>query len=54
MLFCKSAEQLFEGLDEEKTKNFIHMLMELGHESPVEHVYFTFAIEGFPALFWRR
>lgn len=37
---------LKEGLNEEKTQKFIEMLMELGHESPVEHVTFTFGIEG--------
>lgn len=39
-------ESLKEGLNEEKTQKFIKMLMELGHESPVEHVSFTFGIEG--------
>lgn len=37
---------LQEGLTEEKVTNFIDMLMSLGHESPVEHVTFTFGIEG--------
>jgi thymidylate synthase (FAD) len=32
--------------DEEKTKKYIDMLMSLGHESPIEHVTFTFGIEG--------
>jgi thymidylate synthase (FAD) len=35
-----------EGLTEEKTQKFINTLMELGHESPVEHATFTFAVEG--------
>lgn len=39
-------ESLKEGLNEEKTQKFIEMLMELGHESPVEHCTFTFGIEG--------
>lgn len=32
--------------DKEKTKEYIDMLMSLGHESPIEHVTFTFGIEG--------
>ena len=32
-----SADTIWEGLDEEKTQNFIDMLAEIGHESPVEH-----------------
>lgn len=41
-----SCEDIMDGLDEEKTQNFVKMLAELGHESPIEHVSFTFAIEG--------
>lgn len=37
---------LYDGLTEENTAKFIDMLNELGHESPVEHVSFTFGIEG--------
>ncbi|NMA64409.1 MAG: FAD-dependent thymidylate synthase [Syntrophomonadaceae bacterium] len=37
---------IMEGLDEEETSRFINMLMSMGHESPVEHVSFTFGIEG--------
>ncbi len=39
-------ESLQEGLTPEKTEKFLNMLFELGHESPIEHVTFTFAIEG--------
>lgn len=39
-------ETLQDGLDDEKVTKFINMLMELGHESPIEHVSFTFGIEG--------
>lgn len=39
-------ESLMEGLTPEKTEKFLNMLFELGHESPIEHVTFTFAIEG--------
>lgn len=35
-----------EGLDEEKTISFISRLMSMGHESPLEHISFTFGIEG--------
>jgi thymidylate synthase (FAD) len=39
-------DNLQNGLDNERVKKFIDMLMELGHESPIEHVSFTFGIEG--------
>lgn len=39
-------DDLQNGLDNERVKKFIDMLMELGHESPIEHVSFTFGIEG--------
>ena len=32
--------------DDESTRKYIDMLMSLGHESPIEHVSFTFGIEG--------
>ncbi len=40
------CENILDGLDEEKTSSFVKMLANLGHESPIEHVSFTFAIEG--------
>ncbi|ODU56024.1 MAG: FAD-dependent thymidylate synthase [Clostridium sp. SCN 57-10] len=40
------AADIMEGLTEEKTDRFLAMLTELGHESPIEHATFTFAIEG--------
>lgn len=46
---CYSASsfaELTNGLTDDKVKEFIDMLMGLGHESPIEHVSFTFAIEG--------
>lgn len=39
-------EHIHEGLDAEKTEKFIGRLMDLGHESPIEHVSFTFGVEG--------
>jgi thymidylate synthase (FAD) len=41
-----TIDNLQEGLTEEKVTKFIEMLISLGHESPVEHVTFTFGIEG--------
>lgn len=37
---------ILEGLTEEKIKKFIEKLTNIGHESPIEHVSFTFAVEG--------
>lgn len=39
-------EDLMEGLTPEKTRDFLARLAEMGHESPIEHASFTFAIEG--------
>lgn len=46
---CYSSSEidtLLDGLTEEKTSNFVEMLTNIGHESPIEHVNFTFGIEG--------
>ena len=46
---CYSAtdvDGVLEGLTPEKIDSFLAMLTEIGHESPIEHVSFTFAIEG--------
>jgi thymidylate synthase (FAD) len=40
------ADVLMEGLTEEKAEKFLHRLVEMGHFSPIEHVSFTFAVEG--------
>lgn len=37
---------LREGLTEDKIESFIDMLVSIGHESVMEHVSFTFGIEG--------
>ena len=37
---------LKDGLTDEKTESFIDMLVSIGHESVMEHVSFTFGIEG--------
>lgn len=39
-------EDLVEKQSEEKTSAFIKMLVEMGHESPIEHASFTFGIEN--------
>lgn len=39
-------ETLLDGLTEEKTMKFVEMLSSMGHESPIEHISFTFGIEG--------
>ncbi len=40
------VKDVLDGLDHEKVEKFLKMLMDLGHESPIEHVSFTFGIEG--------
>lgn len=42
---------LMDDLTSEKTEEFLNKLMDLGHYSPVEHVSFTFAIEGVSRAF---
>lgn len=37
---------LRDGLTDEKTESYIDMIVSLGHESVLEHVSFTFGIEG--------
>ncbi len=41
-----TPDQLYDGLTDEKAANFVEMLASMGHESPIEHVSFTFTIEG--------
>lgn len=43
---ASDAETIMEGLTPEKTDRFLGMLTDMGHESPIEHASFTFAIEG--------
>lgn len=40
------AEEISQGLTPEATEKFLDFLTGLGHESPIEHVSFTFAVEG--------
>lgn len=47
LCYAKSdIDTLTENLTPEKVESFLHMLEDLGHESPVEHASFTFGIEG--------
>lgn len=46
---CYSSSEIdgiLNGLDAQKTAAFIERLMNMGHESPIEHIIFTFGIEG--------
>ena len=46
---CYSSSEIkgiLDGLDTEETMSFIERLMSMGHESPLEHISFTFGIEG--------
>lgn len=43
---ASSIEDIESGLTPEKTASFLDMLSEIGHNSPIEHVSFTFGIEG--------
>lgn len=40
------VEDIMGNLTDENTNKFLNMLMSLGHESPIEHVSFTFCVEG--------
>lgn len=47
LCYSKSGVQtLLDKLDDQKAAEFVEMLSELGHESPIEHISFTFGIEG--------
>lgn len=41
-----NIEDLREKISDESARDFVRMLSSLGHESPIEHVTFTFGIEG--------
>ena len=45
------ASDLMDGLTDDKAYSFVQKLSEMGHESPVEHASFTFAIEGVSRAF---
>lgn len=41
-----SAVEIARAMPPEKTKAFITKLVEMGHQSPLEHVSFTFGVDG--------
>lgn len=47
LCYAKSdVDTLLDNLTAEKVEDFIERLAELGHESPIEHASYTFAVEG--------
>ena len=46
-----SIDETSANLNEEYTAKFIKMLAKIGHESPLEHISFTFGIEGVSRAF---
>lgn len=40
------VDEISKDLDEKSVAKYVKMLSDLGHHSPLEHVSFTFAIEG--------
>ncbi len=46
-----SVEELRDAISMERAEQFVQMLDGFGHESPVEHVTFTFGIEGVSRTF---
>lgn len=38
--------EIEESLDTENVESFLSLLMDLNHESPIEHISFTFGVEG--------
>lgn len=40
------VDEITQKLTEEEIARYVNMLASIGHESPLEHVSFTFAIEG--------
>lgn len=45
------VDKLMDGLTEDKVTAFLNKLTNLGHQSPLEHVSFTFSIEGVSRAF---
>ena len=41
-----NIDSLIQSIDTKEAEKFVEKLMSLGHQSPLEHVTFTFAIEG--------
>ena len=41
-----TIDTVYDGLTDESASEFVNMLASIGHQSPIEHVTFTFGIEG--------
>ncbi|MFZ7121406.1 MAG: FAD-dependent thymidylate synthase [Eubacteriaceae bacterium] len=47
LCYSKSGiDGIIEELNEEKIKSFLNLLIDMGHASPIEHISFTFGVEG--------
>lgn len=47
LCYSKSeASEIMDGLTHDVVDKFVDMLVSMGHESPLEHVSFTFSIDG--------
>lgn len=44
-------DTMMDDLDEGRAAEFVEMLSNIGHESPIEHISFTFGIEGVSRTF---
>lgn len=42
----QGLEQILKNIDQQTEQSFVQMLFQLGHHSPIEHVTFTFGVEG--------
>lgn len=40
------VDKIMDNLDDKNIQKFLGILMDMGHESPIEHVSFTFGVEG--------
>jgi len=40
------TDEIMENLDKASTDKFLNMIISMGHMSPIEHVSFTFAVQG--------
>ncbi|SFI37694.1 thymidylate synthase (FAD) [Tindallia magadiensis] len=40
------ATELMKNLEEDSVRHFVTLLTQMGHESPIEHISFTFSVEG--------
>ena len=42
----KEISEIMDNFTDEKIEKFLNKLVSLGHESPLEHITFTFGVEG--------